>query len=456
MARAGKRHPAFIMVAIFIFWQYLLKILSCVYLDIAGPLFSEEIQMNVGGGGYATPLLSVFLFVPMWFLYLALKPRVGSPPPPPEKNLARRGTTLGDLIVAGMIVFVIALYVDMFARGNIPFFTGLDRFQYKGGIFHNFLQDFLFFVGFTLGFVLARQRMLLGTWDLRVVSLFGAIFVYLFLAGHRFGAFYAMTSFVLVPLAAIPYARRNGWPVAEPSGRITIIQRIARSPTAVGAAVVLALTLVGGAMIHNLYVVRDYGDAAGDKVLQRLFVQPVHLYWLTWERLSAGEISNAGAVIDFMFNNPLDATRNTGIQYLMIMAIGEQASTNLIDNNSQFAGGYPEILIELGGPWIGFALACIAAAVVAILYRLSVVAVCRGHYLSAVMSIYVCFGFLVFYVGGMVNFLTAWTYWVKIAVFLVVLVLDRLLERGGHRLLPWKLFPARKAVAPRGLQPRGS
>jgi hypothetical protein len=228
---------------------------------------------------------------------------------------------------------------------------------------------------------------------------------------------------------------------ASPPDR-SVLQRVATSRSIVSLFGVFLVSVVVTAMAHNMLLVRDLDGRVEERLLQRVLVQPVHLFWLTWQRLQQNELNNEldsrSEAARFMFDTPFDAKRNTGVQYLMFLHLGpERASQIYEDYGVDYAGGYPEILIELGGLGFALAIALVASFLLAALYRTSVVAVCRGHFLTSLLAIYVGFGLINLFLGGMLNFVMAEWYLAKVLVFFFVLALERLLDLHGKRLVPW-------------------
>ncbi|MEO5882992.1 MAG: DUF6418 domain-containing protein [Caldimonas sp.] len=439
LLRSFSKNRAFLLVAIFLAWQFMLKVLGVVFLDVAGPIYSDEVFTEVGGVGASAPLMILFVLIPLVLLKLAFSRFSARSIVAPEKHLDRGGVTFGDIAFGLFSVFVCCLFVDLIRIGNIPFFNQIERFEYKGGVFHDLLVSYLFLIAYVIGYILARGRILTGRWDLRFAAIILSLFVYLFLVGHRFGSFYVLISFCLVPLAALWVAPRCGIAVAPAPKRRSALQRFSTSRSAITLFGIVLASFVLVAMANSLLNVRD--NDVGDSLLQRLLVQPVHLYWLTWERLVNGQIEGISAATQFL-SDPFDAARNTGIQYLMFLHLGLDRASQVFEGQEvDYAGGYPEILIEVGGV-PGAILAAVAVSLIMVsLYRLCVVSVCRGHFLSSVLSMYVCFGVLNLFLGGMVSFFLAGTYWFKIVALLVVIWVDRSLARRGRRLFPWIAIP---------------
>ena len=447
LIKSFRREPAFFLVAIFLSWQFALKVYGVSFLDSFGPIFSDEVSTEVGGNGYSAPLMILFVMIPLAAMKLAMRMVSNKDLPLVEKNLAQSWLTFGDLIATVLVVFLICLYVDFFRIGQIPLFDRMERFEYKGGVFHVFLVTYLFLIAHAIGFVLARTRLLTGVWDVRFAGIVFGLFTYLFLTGHRFGSFYVLLSFAMVPMAALFVAPRMGLAVAKPPRKRSVLQRMASSRMIITGFALVLVSIVLIAMANSLLNVRD-GDPQ-DVLLQRFLVQPVHLYWLSWERLENGEIEGIGAAAHFIFKDPFDAARNSGIQYLMSLHLGLNRAVEIWEGQEvDYAGGYPEILIELGGVWLAIAAAVLASVAIAALYRLAVVAVCRGQFLLSMMSMYVCFGVLNLFLGGMVTFITAETYWLKLGALALMVLLSRSSPRSTGRLFPWVLIPRGKLHRP--------
>jgi hypothetical protein len=449
--RSYRLHPAFFLTSTFLSWQFGLKIIGTVFVDLFGPVYADEVFTFVGGQGASTPVMVLFTALPLLLLKKALTVFHRPLRRIDESCLSQGGFTQGDLIYRFLVLLIICLYVDMIRLGQIPLFSGLDRFEYRGGLFHNFTLNFLFLIGQLMGYAVARTRLVSGQWDTRFATIITLVFSYLFLTGHRFGAYYTLISFFLAPMAAIFVAPKVGIslaPRAPISGqlKILLLSKGARM------GFYLALTsIILVAMANSLLNVRD-GDPL-EALKQRILIQPIQLFWLSWERWKTGEIGDIVGAWDFMFRNPFDLNRNTGIQYLMVLHLGEVNASRIYES-VDYAGGYPELLLELGGLWFGVFAAFVASAITALLYRIHVVAVCRGHLLTCFFSIYVCFGVINLFLGGMLNFLTTGSYWIKIGILFCVILFERDYERSGKRLIPWVLVPGNKMVRHKNLRMR--
>ena len=178
--------------------------------------------------------------------------------------------------------------------------------------------------------------------------------------------------------------------------------------------------------------------------------------WLSYERVFVFNQWQPYRTFDFLFQMPLDAGRNTTPQYLMLQSIGEPRTYEHISGGAQFAGGFPEIYFELFGPFYAWPFIFGAGYIAAGLTALIVKGVIQGRYASAFLAFYVLYGFYVMYIGGMLNFVTTPTYWLKIGALVAALALESSLARIGMPLLPWSLFRIPKADRQKWVLPRRS
>ncbi len=319
----------------------------------------------------------------------------------------------------------------------------MERFVYTAqyaGAAHRWLIQYGNFVAFWWGVMFAAERLRNRRIDIRYLGLLGMLLVYMFLTGNRFSAFYSFGSFFVAPLAAAIAAdiRSDRSPVP-----FFWIRRAFRTRDLVAfgtIAVLLAVLFVAGTY-NNLVNVRGYQDSEVlSQFVERALIQPSELGWISFEHVFNFNDWQPYRVYDFLFQTPLDPSRNTTPQYLMLEAIGEPRTWEHISAGSQFAGGFPEIFFELFGPIYAWPFIFGAAYIAAALTALMVKGVLQGRYVSAFLSLYLLYGFYVMYIGGMLNFALVETYWIKIAALAIALLLERMLGRVGLSLLPWTLF----------------
>jgi predicted outer membrane lipoprotein len=190
----------------------------------------------------------------------------------------------------------------------------------------------------------------------------------------------------------------------------------------------IMLSLLGSAMaglvLNSVINVREYDDPLR-LIMQRTMVQPVELWWMTWKDIGVGSHPGPAAMWNSLFVNPIDPARNTSIQALMLINVGDDRTRELLAMGQQYAGGYPEVLFELFGPYLALPVAAAFGLVTALLLRLVVTATCQGRAFTALLALYVYFGFSLMYIGGMLNFLLAWTFWLKLLALAVACAIER-------------------------------
>ena len=423
MALMFRRNRAAFVAGFFILFSLGYRIVDVLYLDLFGPIFAIELGYHVGGN-IATPMFvvaSLAFLIPLWIAFrpAAMTRKLGGQIPNlPYFTAVRRAA------FPACAAFIALVYLDMLRLGTVPLLVGMDRLEYnlQAGALHNPLYSLSFLLVMILSIFTVLPRLQGGRYDLRFAMLFLALLAYWVLTGNRFSIFYRDIAFFMLPfgtvLAMETYGklpkidRRDAWSALF-SSRVVV-------PIVIGIA---AVTLVG-LVLNSYYDVRGYSDPVY-QIAQRTFVQPVEFWDVTWSRVDFDEaFAVRREVADFLFVNPIEPSSNTTIQYLMVQELGYFYAAKLIGINQQFAGGYPEILFELFSPWLAVPVMFVFGTITTLLLRLGTVALSRGQWLTSIMAIYVYFGFTLTYIGGMLNFLIATTFMVKIALLIAVAIFE--------------------------------
>lgn len=439
------RQPVLLFGCLFLLVSFLLRMISIAYLDVYGPVYAEELEREIGNGNAVIPYGIAILLTLLPVVFVLQPGRWSVSPPLVRKtDIGEQlyNITLGDLALIVFGLVVVLLYGDMFWRGVIPLFAQMERFEYSrdyAGPLHKLLFEHGPLMAMWCGIFCVYPALRGGRLDFRFVGLLGTLFVYAVLTGHRFSAFYSFTSMFLLPFASlvaqrqqIHYLRKIG------SFKFTHFKRL-RIVLVLGVGAVLAVIVFS---LSNSYLnVRGFSaEEAWDKLVQRLFVQPGELWWITWEWFIQEGGWDSDDALKFMFNDPIDPNRNTGIQYLMVLALGYGRASEIIGMGSQYAGGFPEIFFWLLGPVFSYPVILLLGFVLAFVLRILLGAICRGHFLTAFWAGYVFFAVCLIYIGGMLNFVIASTFWVKVLGLVISLTIERGLETMGTRLLPWQLL----------------
>ncbi|WP_027566775.1 DUF6418 domain-containing protein [Bradyrhizobium sp. URHA0013] len=436
--------PVIFLGFFFILFTLVWRTASIAFIDLTGPVWSSQTHRYIGPG-LATPLYVLAYFTILVPFLIVLRPSaIRAWPDGIDRRQAAQGMlTLSSLTVALSMLFLAYLFLDMLRHGSIPLFAHIERYTYtaeRAGAAHRWLTKYGSFLAFWWGLMFAAERLRNDRLDLRYLGLLATLLGYMFLAGNRFSAFYSLTSFFIIPLAAVVVqqaAGRSGAPFQW------VVRMFGRREIAIfGAGALLIVVLAASAIFINLVGVRGYeGDQVLSQFWERVLVQPSELGWISYERVFLHDQWHPDTVYDFLFQTPLDPNRNTTPQYLMLQTIGEPRTSEHLRAGVQLAGGFPEIFFELLGPIYAWPFLLGSGFISAMLTALIVKGTIQGRYTSAFLALYVLFGFDVMYIGGMLNFVIATSYWIKIAALAIALLLETSLAGSGLPLLPWSIVP---------------
>lgn len=420
-----RRTGNYIFVALFfLLFGFTLRMASTFYVGTFGPVFSVHFNRYISDVGGASLIFVSSIAIALAAAAVMLRPQAIVPRTYPAARF--RSDHFAHLALVGMTAYVIAMYGDMLFRGVIPLFSFMERNVYTdqyAGIFHKAFFQFSFLFAFMMGFFLVRPRLQGKAYELRYLVMLVALYAYFFLTGHRFSIFFSVTAFFMIPLAAVQLqsqARR-----LRPTDDPEQLKRVVRFAKIAAPFLLIALVgIIAFALYHSMYNVRGYSDPV-QAFVQRSLVQPTELWWVTWESSILQGGRDAAQAFDLMFVNAIDPDRNTGIQFLMVKELGYGRATELLFMGEQYAGGYPEVLFELLGPiWVWPALAAFALVTFNFL-RIAMTAVINQRIGTATFAIFLFFGFSVFYIGGMLNFLLVITLYIKLALLVVFMLFER-------------------------------
>jgi hypothetical protein len=436
--------PVILIGFFFILFTLVWRTAATMFIDLAGPVLSSQTDRYVGPG-LATPLhVLAYLVTLAPFLFLLRPAVVQHWLRNTDRERAAPGMiTLSGITVVVSLIFLGYLYFDLIRIGSIPLFARLERFVYTAqyaGAAHRWLILYGNFVTFWWGVMFAAERLRNRRIDIRYLGMLGILMAYMFLTGNRFSAFYSFCSFFVIALAGVIAVDIRDNRSAVPFSWIGKTLR-RRDLIAFGAVVLLAAVASAVGIYNNLANVRQFqGDEILSQFWERLLVQPSELGWISYERVFHFGRWYPDRAFDFLFQAPLDASRNTTPQYLMLETIGEPRTYEHISGGFQFAGGFPEIFFELFGPLYAWPFIFGAGYIAAGLTAVVIKGVIQGRYASVFLSLYVLFGFYVMYIGGMLNFIATPVYWVKVAALAIALLMEARLARAGLPLVPWALF----------------
>lgn len=421
----AKFRAAAMVAAVFVLFGLVTRTAALTYVDLLGPVFSEQLDKDIGGSEASMPLFALSVLVFLFALAVMFRPFKLQKSLPLPVSVSPNAVALGNIVFFSSLLFIFLLYGDMLRRGVIPLFENMERFDYANlyaGPFHSIIFEYGFLLAGFLGAFFVYPRLTGQGYKYRFVGLVLLLFGYFVLTGHRFSAFFSFGSFFLLPLSAI-FVLKNISALQPIPATQSFVQKVLARKSIWFFMLTGLFSVLSAVMLNSLTNVREYDDPL-EKLLQRVFIQPVELWWETWNRVVVQGEWAPSLAWNLMFNDPLDASRNTGVQFLMVKALGYARTEELLTHGSQYAGGYPEVLFELGGPYAALPLALLFGLTTALLLRTIVVAVCRGNFGTVFMGIYVYYGFSLLYIGGMLNFLIATTFMLKVGVLILVYWLE--------------------------------
>jgi hypothetical protein len=417
--------PALGIIGLFIFFAFAWRLVSVFYIDIFGPLFSEQLERDIGPGISSVPIAIsqglviaalLFSFRPqrLHSLFSEDGSKLGS-------RLPARGLDLAGIAFWIASLFVAGLWVELLLGGPIPLFAGLERFDYSrlyGGPLHRLLLEWGPMLVFQLGIFLAAPILNDRPFDRRFGCLFASLILYLFLVGHRFSSFYIYACFFLIPMGAILLGRH----AMTAARRKFFPGKTLRNLVVIGGVLIL---LVAGAVVYSYIVVRGFeGAELLTKLSQRILVQQGEMWWMTYERIFLRGDWNSDFAAHKLFFDPFDQNRNSTMQFLMELALPVERAHFILQQGSAYTGGWPEALFELGGPIGGFALVALSAIIFSEFMFLVVRCVIQERFATCFFLTPILFALSINIVSGMVNSFIQVTFLIKIAAALVVYITE--------------------------------
>jgi hypothetical protein len=419
-----------LVAAFFLMFPFVTRGMDATYVDLVGPVYASELGRYIGGGT-STPMFiySALAFVlPLLFVFRQTAPVIETCRQ--RRNWMGYHQTLSRFTLIGAVLILVALYINMARLQSIPLLSGIDRLQYAqdAGILHRGMYELNFLLNFLLGAFTVLPRLNGRDYDLRYAAVFAALLFYWILTGNRFSVFFVQMSFYFMPFAAVLLGRRLG--AIGPLGPNSRFQRFLASRTLRLLGALFLTAMLVGLVLNSYYNVRNYRNPV-EQIQERILVQPIELWVSAWERIDfAGRAPiYSREALDQVLFNPIDATRNTSIQYLMTTELGYLRSVDLAGLGQQYNGGYPEVDFQIFNPWLTLLVLPLIGLITAWMIRLTISLLYRNMIMSAVLACYVYFGFSLHYIGGFILFLFAPTYVAKIVTLLVVLAWERQFSR---------------------------
>ncbi|QPF93880.1 DUF6418 domain-containing protein [Bradyrhizobium commune] len=421
MGRLAASRPGLLLVLFFFFFAFAWRLLSVLYIDVWGPVYSEQLDRQIGPGLGTLPLAaSQGLVIAALFLsFRSERLRALSDGFVIRlSGLLRSGNwNLADLAFRVVGLFVLLLWAELLVGGHIPLFAKLERFDYTrlyGGPLHQRLLEWGPMLAFQLGVLMSLPALHRRPLDKRFGALFAALILYLFVVGHRFSSFYLYLSFLIIPIGAVLLGRQSAGQTSLP--------KLLRSFLLPALGFIL---LIGLALVYSYAVVRSGEvEALGTKLVQRVLVQQGEMWWMTYERVFLHNAWDSGLAVFKLFVAPFDPSRNSTMQFLMELGLPLERAQFILQQGSAYTGGWPEVLFELGGPVEGFCLVAISAMLFSEFMFLLTRCLVEERYVTCFFLTPIFYAVSTFLVSGMVNSFIQFTFMVKLAVVAFVYVLE--------------------------------
>lgn len=421
MGRIVTNRPGLLLVLFFFFFAFTWRLLSVLYIDVSGPVYSEQLERKLGPGLAVLPLAASqgLVIAALFFSFRPRRLRALS-----DKSVIRLSAllmagnwNLADLAFRVVGLFVLALWVELLVNGHVPLLAGIERFDYArlyAGPLHQRLMEWGPMLAFQLGVLLSLPALHGDPADRRFGALLAALMLYLFAVGHRFSSFYLYLSFFMIPIGAVLLGRQF-------TGQISLL-KLLRSIWLPALGFIL---LVGLALIYSYAVVRG-GEvgAVETKLVQRVLVQQGEMWWMTYERVFLRNDWDSALAVFKLFVAPFNPNRNSTMQFLMEMGLPLERAHFILQQGSAYTGGWPEVLFELGGPVEGFCLVAISAILFSEFMFLLTRCLVEERYVTCFFLTPIFYAISIFLVSGMVNSFIQLTFMIKIAAAVFAYVLE--------------------------------
>jgi hypothetical protein len=422
-----RNYLLYFLFLILVAWAW--RFASVLYIDEQGPIYAIELFRDIGGGHSGGTLLISYL-IALGTICFVLRPAALAPallrlPTTPSSAQTQALLRISNAVFYCGLAFLVILFLDMLRIGTIPVLAGLERHDYTrdlAGAFHRAFVEQGHILSFYLGLFYAARVHHRGSPDNRFLYLLIGSYVYLFLAGNRFSAYYANTSFFLMPWAAVALRRRMGV-LPERGARLharKLWVRIVQLTTVVAGVILVAFGLY-----RSYNFTRDLAPGLARAAFEhRIFVQQGELWVTSHERVfQQGRVDSRHA-FNRLFVEPVgEPGRNTTAPFLMELDIGD-AAFDVVATGTHYSGGYPEVLFELLGPLGGLLTIGIMAFILAQLLRILIHSILYERYLTVFFTFYVMYAFYLFHGSGMLNFLVNPKFWLKVSAFAAWLLFE--------------------------------
>ena len=393
-----------------------LRVQSVLYIDLFGPVNSSQLSMTLGPGTDSIYMIICYTVFFLPFL-LVLETLLFRDP----RNLTVMSATHGvryteNSLYLILFVYFVVLYLQLFLGGVIPLIDHIERFDFAER-YASPLHEYMFKYGTILAVFLGGQtvytKLATGRYDRRAFIFIFVMLLYAVLTGHRFAAFNKFISFFLIPFSLV-FAQ------SFHLRRMKLYQRDGKQGWLVLAVLIIGFSTAFFSILNSYSNVRTANsETVIARVVERLFVQQGELWIETSNRVQEDKQGNLSKTMDYLFFNPILPGKNTSIQYLMWLSL-EGEAVRILDIGQQYAGGFPEIFVEIFGIYFLLPALMLFGTIMSMVTVIFLTSLRRGKLLSMLMSGFIMYAFVLTVYNGMLNQFFVLTFWLKLALLIVV------------------------------------
>lgn len=412
----GLRRPKFVVFAAPALMSILLKTTSVLYIDLCGPFYSRQLQMEVGlevGSlhllfSYALLMLGFFLVIE--FCYSKAE----------KNNLIFSHRKVGkNFQIMNVIIsmFLVFLCLNLARAGTIPLLDKIERYDFAvnhGGAIHGVLIKYLAIISSLLGVCIAYSYLVKKKLNVLAATNIFVILVYGLLTSHRFSYFNKVLVFSFVPMGVMMAGRMY---LVYLYATITVIKK----KILLSLLLLIILTTSVGSVVYSYAIIRTSGDATLlSKIDERVLIQQGELWFATMNMHENDNSLSLSKQFELLFTNPIDPARNTSIQLLTVNQVGLAETRRLGSIGQQYAGGFPEIFLSLSNYAILPLATLFTGVLLGFVTILFITSVTSGKVLCCVLGSFLLYGVYLTLFNGMLNQYFQITFCIKVILFLVL------------------------------------
>lgn len=406
-----KKNFAIFTVLLLILFSFIWRLISSLYLDL-NKVYAVELFKYIGGKYFSSFFLCLYyILVILAFLLVFRRKNIYYMN---KKYKIKKIVNINILHIGTFLIalFLFFLYVNLLKSGNIPLFTGIERYIYKVQYSNFFLKNFLIyqtFIFMAMGILFVYYKLENNRIFIKMILIIFIMYLlYLILIGNKFSALFLNICFFLIPISLLIFL-----------GYYKNINLFSKKIIYILIMVLLFYKFI----MYILIDLRGYEvDYAFEYLKHRILVQQAQLWWSGYERCFIYNNFNSLSAIDKVFIEPIKIG-NTSLFYLMEKELGDYVYIALA-KGSQYTGAFPIIYAEIFGPIISYFIIFLMSLILASLIKLFFKLILLQKYFSMLSIMFLFQPIYLSMVSGKLIFLTLPFYYVKIILFLLIFIFE--------------------------------